>query len=119
MGGPSIMPDLPQGLTTRGYWKETADENERSRRSIYVFVKRNLRYPLFEAFDMPDTHEPCARRQVTTTAIQSLLLLNDDLILHSAQNFAGRLIRESGSDAAVRIVQAYQVAFGRPPDAAE
>jgi hypothetical protein len=68
MGGPSVMPDLPIGVTTRGGWKETADPTERNRRSIYVFVKRNMRFPLFEAFDMPDTHEPCARRDVTTTS---------------------------------------------------
>ena len=56
MGGPSVFPPLPAGITTRGNWQDTKDPQERNRRSIYVFVKRNLRYPLFAAFDMPDTH---------------------------------------------------------------
>jgi hypothetical protein len=115
MGGPSIMPDLPQGLTTRGYWKETTDEKERSRRSIYVFVKRNLRFPLFQAFDMPDTHEPCARREVTTTAPQALILMNNETILRSAQAFAGRIIKEVGPRSGDQIERAYRLAFGRRP----
>ena len=60
MAGPSIFPELPEGVSTRGGWPVTADPAERNRRSVYVFVRRNLRYPLFEAFDFPDTHEPCA-----------------------------------------------------------
>src|SRR5439155_23984458 len=92
MGGPSVFPKLPKGLGTRGGWPVTADPKERDRRSVYVFVRRNLRYPLFQAFDMPDTHEPCARRTLTTTAPQSLMLLNDDVVLELAQSFAGRLL---------------------------
>src|SRR5262249_11466339 len=101
------------------YWKETADPLERNRRSIYVFVKRNMRYPLFEVFDMPDTHESCARRQVTTTAPQALMLLNDARVLRSAQVFAGRVLREAGRDPAAQVERAYRLAFGRAPDAAE
>src|SRR5439155_10206521 len=95
MGGPSVFPKLPKGLGTRGGWPVTTDPKERDRRSVYVFVRRNLRYPLFQTFDMPDTHEPCARRTVTTTAPQSLMLLNDDVVLELAQSFAGRLLRDT------------------------
>jgi hypothetical protein len=118
-GGPSVFPELPPGITTRGGWTPTADIEERNRRSIYVFVKRNLRYPMFEAFDMPDTHEPCARRQVTTTAPQALMLLNGELVLRSAQSFAGRLLKEAGTNSAAQVERAYRLAFSRPPDAAE
>src|SRR5262245_37872672 len=75
MGGPSVLPELPSGLSVRGGWKVSADEAERDRRSIYILVRRNTRYPMFEAFDMPDTHESCARRNVTTTPVQALTLL--------------------------------------------
>jgi len=119
MGGPSIMPDLPAGITTRGYWHENADPKERNRRSVYVFVKRNLRYPFFEAFDMPDTHEPCGRRMVTTTAPQALMLLNDARVLSSAQAFAARVRQEAGPEPAQQIVRAYRLAFSRMPDEGE
>src|SRR5712672_4322604 len=61
-GGPSVFPELPAELgVPRGGWPVTADVREHTRRSVYVFVKRNLRYPLFHAFDAPDTNETCAR----------------------------------------------------------
>jgi hypothetical protein len=137
MGGPSVFPELPQGVETRGGWPLTKEATERDRRSVYVFVRRNLRYPFFQAFDMPDTHEPCARRSVTTTAPQALMLLNDDVVLRYAQAFAGRLLRETarppseagpatdgagqstGYDAAAAVGRAYRLAFGRVPQAAE
>src|SRR5205814_1823195 len=75
MGGPSIFPELPTGMPApRGGWKVNADAAERNRRSVYVFVRRNTRYPLFDSFDMPDPHESCARRNVTTSPIQALNL---------------------------------------------
>src|SRR5439155_5733274 len=46
MGGPSIFPELPPGMVSRGGWKVTEDETERNRRSVYVFVRRNTRYPM-------------------------------------------------------------------------
>ena len=115
MGGPSVMPELPSGVTARGYWKETADPTERHRRSVYVFVKRNMRFPLFEAFDMPDTHEPCARREITTTAPQALMLLNDESVLDAARHFAGRVLQQAGPDREAQITNAYRLAFNRTP----
>jgi uncharacterized protein DUF1553/uncharacterized protein DUF1549/cytochrome c len=122
-GGPSVLPELPAGLTAGG-WTVTADPRERDRRSIYVYVKRNLRYPLFEAFDMPDTHESCPRRDVTTTPTQALMLMNSEGVLDLAQSFAGRLLREcppsAGSDRREAMIErAYRLAFSRRPDAEE
>lgn len=118
MGGPSIFPELPEGVSTRGGWPITKDEAERNRRSVYVFVRRNMRYPLFEAFDFPDTHEPCARRSVTNTAPQALMLFNSDLALKPAQAMAGRLLREAATTEA-RVERAYRLAFSRGPETAE
>lgn len=119
MGGPGVMAPLPKEVTTRGYWKDTDDEREASRRSIYLFVKRNLRYPLFQAFDMPDTHEPCARRECSTTAPQALMLLNDGSIVKSAQRLAGRVVSEAGVAPSAQVERAYRLTFGRPPDTFE
>ena len=51
VGGPSVFPDLPPGVNTRGGWERSKEERDRNRRSLYVFVRRNLKYPLFDAFD--------------------------------------------------------------------
>jgi hypothetical protein len=119
MSGPSVFPELPPGMESRGGWKVTNDATERDRRSVYVFVRRNTRYPLFEAFDMPDTHESCARRNVTTTAPQALSLLNSRLTLEWAQAFAGRVLGTAGPSVEDQIDMAYRLAYSRRPDNSE
>jgi len=120
MGGPSVRPELPPGMSpTYSGWKVTQEEGERNRRSIYVFVKRNLRYPLFENFDMPDTHESCPRRNVTTTPLQALHLLNSELMLQWAEAFAARVLKSAGCDLDSQIDAAYRLAFSRRPEITE
>ncbi len=70
VGGPSVFPDLPTGVETRGGWPRSAAAADRNRRSVYVFVRRNLKYPLFDAFDAPDTNVTCPERNVTVNAPQ-------------------------------------------------
>ena len=65
---------------------------DRNRRSIYVFAKRNMRLPLFEAFDQPDMHNSCPRRTNTTTAPQALELLNGELTDQAARRWSGKLL---------------------------
>ncbi|HEY3135926.1 MAG TPA: DUF1549 and DUF1553 domain-containing protein [Blastocatellia bacterium] len=119
IGGPSVFPDIPEGMEVRGGWKKNEKEEEKNRRSIYVFVRRNTRYPMFQAFDMPDTHESCARRSTTTTAPQALSLLNDKIFLRAAQAFAGRVLKESGPELNSQITAAYRLAYSRDPSSEE
>src|SRR5437764_1255630 len=74
MGGRGVFPPLPPGVSMPGSkylgWKQESDDAESNRRSVYVFVKRNLRYPMFETFDFPDTHESCPNRYPTVTPTQ-------------------------------------------------
>jgi hypothetical protein len=115
-GGPSVFPDLPAELSARYGWKATPDRAEQNRRSIYVITKRNLRLPLFDAFDSPDTHQACCRRDVTTTAPQALMLLNDPWSLDRAKAMARRVMHQAGSDARKQISAAYETALSRRPD---
>src|SRR5205814_1939204 len=88
-------------------WPETPDPIEHARRSLYLFRKRNVRYPMFDAFDAPDTQTVCARRSVSTHALQSLVLLNSDFAIGRAKALAGRLYREVRGDAEAQVVRAY------------
>jgi hypothetical protein len=119
MGGPSVFPDLPPGMEVRGGWKKDEKDADKNRRSVYVFVRRNSRYPLFQAFDMPDTVETCARRANTTTAPQALALLNDGVILKAAQSFAERVLEDERPGWDARVERAYRLAFSRAPAAEE
>ncbi len=117
MGGPSVFPELPAEIKQNGW--TVSPEPERNRRSIYVYVKRNLRYPLFTAFDAPDRCETCSRRFVTTTAPQALMLLNETLIIDQAKVFAERVLRETGDKTETIIETAFRTALGRDPNSGE
>ena len=119
MYGPGVFPPLPKGVETRGGWKKDEDPSEAKRRSVYIFVRRNTRYPMIEVFDMPDTHESCARRDITTTAPQALELLNNELVIDWAKSFAGKVLNDGGLTPEAAVDRAYRIAFSRAPSDAE
>jgi hypothetical protein len=115
MLGPSARPRLPKGLSKRYAWKPDEDPDSHARRSIYVFVKRNMRFPIFDAFDLPDLHNSCGQRSSTTTAPQALLMLNSELSLELARAWAERLIAGCADDPYRVVSEAYLDGFGRHP----
>ena len=117
MGGPSVFPPIPPGM--KANWETTQDPAERNRRSLYVFIRRNTRYPMFETFDLPDTHESCPRRDITTSPLQALTMLNSEVVLEWARGFAGRLLFSAGPDPDAQIDMAYRLAYSRRPTSEE
>ncbi len=119
MGGPGVFPPVPRDPSTKGAeWPVSRNPADHTRRSLYVFVRRNLPFPAFEVLDTPDTNQSCPVRETSTTAPQALSLLNDSEMLLTAQHFAGRLLREA-PDTASRITLAYRLALARRPTARE
>jgi hypothetical protein len=102
-----------------GLWPVTPDPREHNRRSIYLFAKRNVRLPLFEAFDKPDSLTSCPVRPVSTFAPQALILLNGPFLQEHSKAFASRLLRECGASADRQIERAYELALARPPRESE
>jgi hypothetical protein len=118
MFGTSARPPLPDKISKYA-WKPDARPEDQNRRSVYVLAKRNMRYPLFDAFDYPDMHNSCGRRVHTTTAPQALLLLNGDFARERAQRLAGSLQHRFPADEAGLVSRAYRLAWGRQPRADE
>jgi hypothetical protein len=121
-GGPGVMPPLPEELLVTllaNQWKTSEDEEDHRRRSIYLFVRRNLRYPLFDVFDRPDTNASCPRRSESTIAPQALVLLNSEFSFNSARDLAGYVLHHAGSDRDAQITLAYRRALGRHPTSEE
>ena len=127
LGGPRVLvplePEVYELIFTEGepdgLWPVTPDPREHSRRSIYLFAKRNVRLPLLEAFDRPDSLTSCAVRPVSTFAPQALILLNGPFLQAQSKQFAARLLQECGCDGRQQIDRAYRLALGRPPRASE
>ena len=123
-GGPGIRPPLALEVTRtllKNQWNVSPDEQDHRRRGIYLFVRRNLRYPMFDVFDRPDTNASCAMRHESTTATQSLTQFNSELSLQCARWLAGAIQeRGTSTDAdAHAIEQAYLRVFNRPADGEE
>jgi Protein of unknown function (DUF1553) len=114
MFGVSSRPKLPDKISSYA-WKADQKIEDQERRSIYVFAKRNMRFPMFDAFDLPDMHNSCARRTQTITAPQALLLLNSDFTLERARRWAARLLAQHAGDDRSLIGEAYRAAWGRQP----
>jgi hypothetical protein len=119
MSGPGVFPPLPPGVSMpkSNYlnWKTEKDAAESNRRSVYIFVKRNLRYPMFETFDFPDTHEPCPRRYATVTPTQPLALMNDELVMEWSRALASRVLNDGGLSAEQQIDRTYRLLLSRAP----
>ena len=115
MGGPGVFPPIPKELF-EGAKGWTANENAREhmRRSVYIFVRRNLRFPFLEVFDAPDNNLSCALRESSTTAPQSLTLLNADEVLSAAALTAERIAHDTTSTDE-RVTLAYRSILGRSP----
>jgi mono/diheme cytochrome c family protein len=89
------------------------------RRMVYQFKPRSQQDPTFGAFDCPDAALVAPRRNVSTTALQALNLLNSRFVLQQAALFAERLKAEAGPDPARQATLAFALAFGRAPTSAE
>jgi uncharacterized protein DUF1549/uncharacterized protein DUF1553 len=117
-GGPGVKLPLPKEITStllKNQGEATKDVSEHTRRSIYTFARRNLRNPLFELFDRPDAQMSCARRNASTTAPQSLMLLNSEFTHSIAAKLATTLNEQHGSDAAALITAATLRCLSRTP----
>ena len=97
-GGPSVLADRP-------------------RRSIYTRVMRNSHDPLMQVFDLPPFIVSNSNRDATTTPVQSLLLINSQVMLTHAADLAKRVYSQSSDDAdddvQARIERLWSVVFGR------
>jgi hypothetical protein len=118
VGGPSVFPPQPAGVTTEGAygqlaWKVSEGE-DRYRRGLYTFSKRTAPYAAFTTFDGPSGEVCLARREVSNTPLQALTLLNDPAFSEAAQAL-GRLMAGRPGSAAQRVDYLFRRCLTRPP----
>lgn len=115
LGGPGVFPPIPkelfQGATG---WNARENDPQNARRSIYIFARRNLRFPFLEVFDAPDNNLSCPAREQSTTSPQSLTLLNSDEVFRASKLTAKRIAGDADP-----ITSAYELIIGRKPTANE
>lgn len=127
IGGPSVKvplePEVYDLIFTEGepdgLWPVTPDARQHTRRSIYLFNKRNVRLPMLEALDQPDTLNSCAVRPISTFAPQALILMNSPFVLTQGKAMAVALVRDVGHDPQKQLQELYRRAVGRLPNPTE
>jgi hypothetical protein len=123
IGGPSVFPYQPAGLWEEmaygeGYRAQSYKPSQGSdlyRRSMYTFWKRTVPPPSLTTFDAPDREKCTARRSLTNTPLQALVLMNDPTYVEAARTLAQRTIKEAGSDPVKRIDYAFRLVAARKP----
>jgi hypothetical protein len=119
IGGPSVFAPVPANLNAGPLWPVSDDPKDHNRRSLYIFTRRSVPYPLLEPFDMASAQQVHSKRDVTTTPLQALTLINSDQIFRWSQSLAGRIIREGGNDESRQLDRLYQILFARVPTSTE
>jgi hypothetical protein len=127
IGGPSVLPYQPKGL-----WEEMAfgegfsaqsyvqsHGRDLYRRGMYTFWKRTVPPASLATFDAPDREKCTARRALTNTPLQALILMNDPTYVEAARALAQRTILDGGKDDSSRLSYAFRLATARKPTGSE
>jgi hypothetical protein len=122
-GGPSVFPPLPDDLAdfarygrTGGLmWEPNEKEEDGRRRSVYIFQRRSLPLPVMASFDAIVFSESCERRSTTTTPLQSLSMMNGNLMHEESEYLAKRLERDAGANRSAQVRRAFEIILNRSP----
>ena len=123
LGGRSVFPPAPAYLfnTPVSYglktWNVETDSN-RYRRALYTFRFRSVPYPMLVAFDAPTGSASCVRRTVSTTPLQALVTLNEQVSVEAALGLAHIILTNPGA-LEEKLAHAFQRCTSRVPDAEE
>jgi hypothetical protein len=101
MYGPSVDVEAPENL----------------RRTVYGRVSRNRLSPLLKNYDFPDPMQSSGGRDLTTTSLQQLFVLNSPFLQDAATAVAKAI--EGVPTEGRRIRELYRRLLSRDPDAAE
>ena len=118
IGGPSVFPPQPSGVSTLGHsqreWKASSGK-DRYRRGLYTHFWRSTPHPALMVFDSPNGLISCTRRSRSNTPLQALTLLNDKAFFEFAQGLARRLMVEAPRQDSARIDYAFRLCLTREP----
>lgn len=99
-GGESVMPYQPDGLwkeknnfSTFLYEYEQSAGDDLYRRGLYTFIRRTSPPPNMMTFDATSREVCTVKRDVTSTPLQALVLLNDPQFFEASRVFAERMIK--------------------------
>ncbi len=115
MGGPGFSFFETNDNYVRIYAPRREWSPDTFRRMIYGTIVRQRTDGVFGVFDCPDAGQIAPKRNVSTTPLQALNLLNSSFIMQQADFFAERLQKEAGANFNSQIRRAFALALQREP----
>lgn len=119
VGGPSVFPPIPEGVTDLTYnssfkW-QTSEGEDRYRRGLYTYFKRTAPHPNLITFDCPDSNVTNVQRDRSNTPIGALVTLNNATFVEAAQAMAMHVLRRVESQDKERLAYALRRCIARHP----
>jgi mono/diheme cytochrome c family protein len=115
VGGPGFDLFEPNENYVRVYETKTEYGEAEFRRMVYQRKPRVELDQIFGTFDCPDAGQIQPKRNVSTTPLQALNLLNSRFMIDRSQAMAARLEREANGSPERQIERAYELLFSRTP----
>ena len=112
LGGPPIpLTARPDGLQI------SSEEGPTARRSVYLTARRTWPSSFLGVFDFPIIDTTCNRRTPSATPLQSLSMMNGELVMDNARHTAQRAYELAGKtwEQEALIRQAYALTLAREP----
>lgn len=88
-------------------------KGEDLRRSVYIQVRRSRPLSMMETFDQPAMSPNCDQRRPSTSATQSLMMLNSVELIDRSRKSATKLLQAFPDDPAKRIESAWRLIYCR------
>ena len=114
-GGPSFKPFDEIKFSSSTYMPKDKIGPEFNRRSIYRMNVNSGKDPMLDVFDCPDPSVKTPRRNVTTTPLQALALMNNSFVQRQAEITARKAENRHGNDQRAAITELYLRTLGRAP----
>jgi hypothetical protein len=122
IGGPSVFPPQPEGVSqftqVKRPWRANED-SRRYRRGMYTHFWRSAPHPALVTFDAPDAGTACTRRSRSNTPLQALTLLNDAGFAECACGLAARILQGAPASEEDQVRRGFRLCLGREPSAPE
>jgi hypothetical protein len=119
MGGPGFDLFEPNTNYVKVYTPKKEFGPPEFRRMIYQSKWRMQIDDVFGPFDCPDGGQIAPKRNLSTTPLQALSLLNSRFLLQQASFFADRITRETGTDVPAQVRLGFRLALQREASAEE
>jgi hypothetical protein len=118
IGGPSVFPPQPPGVSSEGAYGglawNTSPGGDRYRRGLYTFTKRTAPFAMTLTFDGPSGEVCVARREVSNSPLQALTLLNDPAFVEGSQAL-GELLAKAPGSLEARVSRLFRLCLSRSP----